>query len=100
MILGFDLRALIEFLQVLDAVIDIEADKTTNTVHQDLKTNHASLVHHSLHMLINCMTPVRELSLIQQSELITVIDQMAYTIATHLVGMNPSGAFWMQILRS
>jgi len=96
---GFDLEKLIEFLRILNAVAEIEANKSTSEVRPDLRANHVGLLDHSLIMLIDCTTPVHELSLIQQGELSTVLDQMAHTVATHLLGINSSSSFWMQILK-
>lgn len=99
LIQGFNLDNLIAFLRVVDAVVDVEEVKVTNTVSSDLRAHHASLLHHMLAILIEPMTEVDRLSLGQQGELTTAIDQLAHQVATHMIGINPSSVFWTRILQ-
>lgn len=96
---GFNLDGLIEFLKIVDAVADIEKARPTSTVPPDIRSNHASLLHHTIAMLMEPMAKVGELSLGQQGELTTAIDQMAHSVAAHLIGINPSSAFWTRVLQ-
>ena len=95
---GLNTKSLVDYLGMLVTVAEIQAQNRLPSAMYHLKRRHYPLLKDKLTELITALAPIQELTLIQESEISIILDQMAPSIARHLLGVNPYVDYWNSVL--